>query len=320
MQMKMYFFRFWVLLSLGVSIVVSCSQRSSQNLEWIPFTWVSDSVSGKFVDKIAINIPVTIDELPHKFSMQFDLGAVRTCFYGNVLNVYLEKYPALNNKLDTTKKFWIQGEENPMFGNIHLQLGEVAFRGVDVGLFKNYGDVPPLDLKKSETEIHIGTIAPDLFQNKILIIDYKLNRLAVVNSLPSEYQNITFENFKIEKGRIKIPLQINGKVEDVMFDTGSSMFSLITTKQNALEISGSKIVDSLMISSWGKCVPFYGLETVAPILFGDKKLGNSVVYYCEEAGFDNFYKSENIWGITGNAFFFNDVIIIDYKENRFGVK
>ena len=33
-----------------------------------------------------------------------------------------------------------------------------------------------------------------------------------------------------------------------------------------------------------------------------------------------FFKQQNIWGITGNAYFFNKIVIIDYKNSRFGIK
>ena len=307
-----------ILLYLGV-LVTSCS-RKTHNLEWIPFNWTSDSLYGKYIEKATMNIPVTIDELPYKFNMQFDLGAVRTNFYGNALKPILEKYPSLNCKLDTTKRFWIQGKENPMFRNVTLRLGEVVFENIEVGLFRNFGDETSNDLLNSEMEIHIGTIAPDLLQNKVLIIDYKLNRLAVADTIPVEYQSASFESFKIDHGRIKIPFRINGNVEDLMFDTGSSVFSLVTSKQNALAIGGTEIVDSIGGLSWGEYITVYGLQTVTPVVFVNKNFGSPIVYYVEDSSFDNFYKSENIWGITGNAFFFNDVVIIDYKNNRFGVK
>jgi hypothetical protein len=289
-------------------------------MKWIPFNWETLAFSGEIIEKAAITIPVTIDELPQKFTMQFDLGAPTTCFYEKPLKRFLVEYPFLNNKLDTTKKFLLNGKENPFFKNVNLHLDEVIFDGIDVGLLADFETENPPDCISSETETTIGTIGSDLFQNKILIIDFKLNRLAITDALPDEYQNASFENFKINKGRIKIPFRINGKTEDLMFDTGSSAFSLITTKQNALEIGGNEIVYSLIVPSWGQFIPVYGLETAAPVAFGDKKLGNTVVYYSEYTSWNDFYKSENIWGVTGNALFFNDIIIIDYKNNRFGVR
>jgi len=307
-------------------LFVSCSGNKqysglSEELEWIPFLWVSETISERRLEKCSINIPVTIDELPYKFTMQFDLGAVRTVFYGNPLKPFLENYPSLSNKLDNEKTFWIEGEKNPMFGDVNLQLGEFLFKGIDVGLFDGYGQEISPETINSETEIHIGTIAPDLFEDKILIIDYKLNRIAVIETLPEKFANASFEKIKIESGRIKIPFQINGKTEYLMFDTGSSIFSLVTSKQNALAIGGTEIVDTLRIRSWGTYYDFHGLKTNTPIMFGTTNLGNPYVYYGDHpAPFDLFFESENIWGITGNAFFLDNVVIIDYRNNRFGVK
>ena len=309
-----------ILLFLGI-LVTSCS-RKTHNLEWIPFTWTSVSLEGRNIEKAAMNISVSIDDISHnKFIMQFDLGAVLTVFYEKALNPFLYDSPLLNTKLDTTKTFWYNGQpNNPYFNNVNLSLGDVVFESIKVGLYKNYGTEISRDSISPETEIRIGTIGADLVQNKVLIIDYKLSRLAIADTLPAEYQNISFEDFIIDNRRIKIPFQINGKKEHLMFDTGASIFTLTTSKQNALSIGGSEIVDSLTVTSWGEYVTFYGLKTVFPIMFGDKDMGSSIVYYSEDTSWDDFYKSENMWGLTGNAFFFNDVVIIDYKNNRFGVQ
>ena len=311
--------KFLIFLFLGIS-TMSYSQKSSENIEWIPFNWTSGSIQGKYIDKLTMLIPVTIDELPYKFVMQFDLGAVTTVFYENPLKPFLEKYPSLNSKSDMTKKFEHAGQEYPMFRNVNLRLGKVVFKDIYVGLLTNYWEELSLDSINSETEIRIGTIGADLAQNKVLIIDYKLNRLAVTDTLPSEYRNISFEKFKIDHGRIKLPFRINEKVEDLMFDTGSSMFSLITSKQNAQAIGGTEIVDSLTVMSWSSYITFYGLEVVAPIMFGSKNMERSIVYYNENTDWEYFYKYEKIWGLTGNAYFFNNVVVIDYKNNRFGVQ
>ena len=296
----------------------SCSHNSSQNIEWIPFVWASDSISGRYFEKAAINIPVTIEELPYKFTMQFDLASHATCLYEMALTPFLDKYPFLSDKLDTTKIVYLNGEQ-PTFIDVNLRLGEVVFDSIDVGLYRNYGQKTTIDLLNSEKEIHIGTIGADLFQNRVLIIDYKSKRLAVVDTLPTEYQNASFENIKIDYGRIKVPFKINGEIEYLMFDTGSSIFSLVTSEQNALKIGGTEIVDSFVGNSWGTPINFYGLKTVVPIMFGEKIMDNSIVYYDDGKNSENFNKRENIWGITGNAYFFNNVVIIDYKNNRFGV-
>ncbi len=291
-----------------------------QKLQWIPFNWVGDSVSGKYFDKLAITIPVTLDNLPHKFNMQLDLGATTTVIYGNSIKPYLDNYRELKNKIDTTLKFRIQSQTNYKFKNITLKLGDVNFGERNIGHFKDFGDDIPKDSINTKIEKHIGTIAPDLFENKILIIDYPNKRICVTTELPKQFSKAQFRDYKIKQGRIKIPITINGKDEDVMFDTGSSLFALITTTEKANEISSKPITDSLKISSWGEYYMVYGQTIKSKIMFGQKQLNKAVVYFDNRQNNSNFYKEEEIWGITGNAYFLNNVVIIDYKNKRFGVK
>jgi hypothetical protein len=294
-----------LLLLVLIILMASCSQKRSQNIEWIPFTWESGFEWGKYVDKMAIYVPVEIGGIPCKLIMQLDLGTYSTVFYEKALKPFLEKYPSLNQKWDF-----------PLFRNVDLKLGEVVFEGIDVGLYKNI--IHP-DAAKFEEEIEIGAIGADLVQNKVVVIDYKSNRLSVTDALPAKYQNTSFVTFIIDSGLIKLPFRINGNMEYLLFDTGGSYFCMATTKQNALAIGGTEIVDSLTATGWDRYIPFFGLETVAPVIFGERIMESSIVYYTEGEGFDDIYKSLNVWGLAGNGFFLNDVIIIDYKNKRFGV-
>ncbi len=291
-----------------------------QKLSWIPFNWVADSVSGKYFDKLAITIPVTLDDLPYAFNMQLDLGATVTVIYGNSAEHYLEANKAFKNKIDTSLKFWIQSQRNPMFRNIELNLGTVSFGKRNIGYFKGFGDSIPQDSVSSRSEKQIGTIAPDLFAGRILIIDYPNRKIAVTDNIPAQYAAAAFRPYKIKDGRIKIPFTINGKDEDVMFDTGSSLFALITTKERAQLISGKPITDSLKISSWGEYYMVYGQPINTPVKFGNKTLAQANVYYDNQKSSADFYKEEEISGITGNAYFLKNIVIIDYKHKRFGVK
>ena len=303
-------------------ITLLCISTNSfgQKINWIPFNWVGDSISGKYFDKLAITIPITLDNLPNKINMQFDLGANETVIYGNSIKPYLEQYSELNNKIDTTLKFRIQSQTNYKFRNVALKLGNVSFGNRNIGHFKNFGDNISKDSINTSTEKSIGTIGPDLFENKVLIIDYPNKRLAVTAELPKQFLKAQFRQYKIKDGRIKIPITINGKDEDVMFDTGSSLFALITTTRRANEISNKPIVDSLKISSWGVFYMVYAQAIKSKVLFGQKQLNKANVYFDTKKGNEDFYKEEEIWGITGNAYFLKNIVIIDYKNKRFGVK
>jgi hypothetical protein len=303
-----------------LSILLLSITTFGQKMEWIPFNWEGAVVSGKYFDKLAITIPVSIDKLPHKFNLQLDLGAITTVFYGNSIKPYLEKYSDLKSKIDTTLTFRMQSQSNFKLKNVELKLGKVNFGKINIGIFKNFGDEIPKDSVNTKSEKHIGTIAPDLFQNKILIIDYANKRICVTEKLPKEYANATFMPYKTKEGRIKIPLNIDGKNEDLLFDTGSSLFSLITTEERANKITEYKIVDSLKISSWGEYYMVYGKKEKTKVKFGSKILNQTIVYFDQQKGNEKFYKEEEIWGITGNAYFLNNIVIIDYKKKLFGVK
>lgn len=304
---------------LAVFITFSISSFG-QKLDWIPFNWEGDSVSGKYFDKLGITVPVSLDNMPNKFKMQLDLGAYDVVIYGNSIKSYLDRYSELKSKIDTTLKFRIQSQTNFKFKDVNLKLGKVNFGKRDIGHFKDFGDPISIDSINTKTEKLIGTIGPDLFKNKILIIDYPKRRFCVAESLPKQFSKTQFRQYKIKDGRIKIPISINGKDEDVMFDTGSSIFALITTREKANEISSKPVVDSLKISSWGEYFMVYGQTISKTIKFGQKTLNKAIVYFDDKKGNADFYKDEEIWGITGNSYFLNNIVIIDYKNQRFGVK
>jgi hypothetical protein len=292
----------------------------------------------RYLDKAAMSAPITIEGLSQQFCMQFDLGA-RTIIYGNSIEPYLKKNKLLREKLDTTYTFTFDGKDALLFRNLNLQWGEVGFNEINVIYFKNYGYVqkkflgyfierlgysfkPFKIIFTKSKSVHIGTMGADLFQDKILVIDYLNTRLAVTDNLPVEYENLPCEKFELDEiNRIKIPFHINGKEERLMFDTGSSRTQLITTKERALEISDSIVVDSETGTAWGDPITTVHLKVNKPVEFAGKVLENSTVEYIKNnSEFDAFYKNENIWGVTGNAFFWNNVVIIDYKNKTFRVK
>ena len=213
--------------------------------------------------------------------MQFDLGTYNSVFYGNTFAPYLKEAPSLMNKKDSTG----------MYKNVNLQIGTVEFSNANIGFMQNFGNEIPKDSLHSNTPKHIGTIASDMVQDKVLIINYKL------------------------------PLRITGKTCKVLFDTGSSPFQLITTQERAWSVSDLTIVDSLSGPLWwGQEITFYGFNVTKPIEFGGKALNNSKVYYAKDGLWDSIYSSLDVWGITGNAYFFENTVIIDYKNKLFRIK
>ena len=291
-----------------------------QSLEWIPFQWESATISDKYIEQAFLYVPVKIEDLPQDFTMQLDLGAFETQFYGNTIKPYLEEFSALAAKLDTIH---FNGRVFPdaIFRGVKLHMGPVTLP-FDVWHRYQFGEEIPRDSLYTETQKHIGTIAADLFQDRILIIDYASNRFAVTDALPIEYEGLSSESFEVKNGIIMLPFRIDGKEQKLMFDTGSSPFPLASSKERALEISNGAIIDSLSGPLWwGEEITFYGMEINKPIEFGEKTLQNGLVYYDKEGLWEeNVFKPGNIWGLTGNAYFFDNTVIIDYKNKLFRIK
>lgn len=305
---------------LTVLLLAGATAAYGQSLSWVPFNWESGTLAGRHFDKMAIMVPVTLDNSPHKLQMQLDLGAVTTIVYGKSLVPYLASQPALQAKLDSTRAFYIEGQKNGMLVGVNLRLGKVDFGPRDLGFFKNFGDSPTAKNLATKDAVNVGTIAPDLFQNRVLIIDYPHQRLCVTDKVPARYAGAAFQPFKLRKGRIKIPLQLAGKTEDLLFDTGSSLFALLTTRQRALATSAGPVRDSIMTSSWGERYYVYGRQAKGAVYFGKKQLANTLIYADNRQKFDEFYAQESIWGITGNAYFLRNTVIIDYQNHVFGVQ
>jgi hypothetical protein len=55
-----------------------------------------------------------------------------------------------------------------------------------------------------------------------------------------------------------------------MFDTGSSLFQLITSKEKAWEISDSIVVDSLSAYAWGEPITIVQFKVNKPVEFAGK--------------------------------------------------
>ncbi len=72
--------------------------------------------------------------------------------------------------------------------------------------------------------------------------------------------------------------------------------------------------------SWGQYFTVYGCEVISEVKLGQKRLNSAIVFYDKINKFHKFYHQERIWGITGRAYFINNVVIIEYKDKRFGVK
>jgi len=321
---------FTLLLLIAVTVASAQTYKTStgtSRLHWIKFNWVGDSLGTKYFDKAAIILPIRINGLPfNNLSAQFDLGADQTILYGKSLMALTGKYPTLLKKIDTTKNpFDFEGNYKGRYiKNAAFKLDGTLFARRQVAYIYNYGDVVPIEPAKTAGPNMVGTVGADLFQNKILVIDYPNRRLCVLENLPTEMtKKASFVPFKVRKGRIKLPFTFGGKEHDVMFDTGASVSPIYTAEDNLIYFTrpGQPVIDSLVASSWGKAITDHAKMITEEVKLGKTKMPPALVYYrsASDSSMKKFLNEENVVGLTGNVYFLNNIIIIDYKNNRFGV-
>lgn len=289
---------------------------------WIKFDWHGDSIYGKYYDKVAITIPIKIDSLPYNFCGQFDMGATQTVLYGVSLKPFLNEKHNLLQKLDTSlAPYYLNGYKGNYLTNVNLKLDDVLFAKTNLVYVPNFGDPISKDSIHTKTQKLVGTIAVDLFQNKILVLDFKNNRLCTYTKLPKKYAKAVFENIMIRKGRIKLPLTIDGKIVYVMFDTGSCIGDLLLDKETihqVAEITAPK-EEFLNGNTWGENVAYYSKKVKSPIYFNKIKLDIKEAQFSDLERDVQFDKEEKIIGTLGPVLFSNNIVIIDYINNRFGV-
>jgi len=284
-------------------------------LAWAPFYWTGDSSGNRYFEKSAMFIPATIEGLPNRLAFQWDLGSDLTMLYEkNALSVFANQPGMLSRmgRLKSPLQFW---NRQKAFNNLTLNFGNIAATSPYVFLKTGYGETILPQAMADTMPIHMGTIGADLFQGKILIIDYPGQRFAICDVLPDTFTT-AFTTIELDKaGRVILPITVNGKTMKALFDNGSSLFPLLVTENRIADFSTAPDVDSIAISSWGTTHQVTGKLMKDSITIAGMPYGNIHIYtdHRKEA------QTSNYDAILGNALFWNKTIIIDFKNKRFGL-
>ena len=70
-------------------VFTSCSTKTIAAMDSLQLE--GDTISGIYIEKAFLNVPVKIENLPYEFTMQFDLGTYNSVFYGNTFAPYLKE-------------------------------------------------------------------------------------------------------------------------------------------------------------------------------------------------------------------------------------
>lgn len=280
---------------------------SVQEVEWNDFIWADNTIGGKHYDKAAILIPFKINGIEEIYHLQLDTGA-SSVLYGNSLYNIVPGYGA-----KTTR------------ASISGTMSNYEFTYNNFRILQDYG-VTSEELKSSEYKL-IGSLGLDFFKNKILVINFPEQKFAIFNSRKSIPQNIKGEDnlldMKYRNNKIYLKSKIGNEKLSLIYDTGSSIFDIVTTKEIWTNLTNSKNdedIRSLEIYSWGDMITIKGVRSDYDWEIGDIIVENPFIFY-EPSGLKNFnFKSIKSDGLLGNAIFYdNHIITINLINKEFRI-
>lgn len=305
------------ILSL-LAFLTSCSKRESY---WIDFNWVSIDMSGQKFEKAAIFLNFKIDSFPNRFSAQFDTGA-ESFFKEKTISSFLENNTKLSKKLDSlpSNKNLNNLPVKLALTNLNLKFKDTVVLQKRVFFYPNTGKAFTEE-EFDSSRIHLGTLGVDLLKNKILIVDYPSEKLAFLEKIPSSFRVVQSIPFVLDDiNRVHIPIKIKERSFYVMLDTGSSMFSLITSDRDVWnKIRKSDNIDTLSVSSFGKYYDVFGSKIEEDIYLMDMNLKKHKIHYSTRPMDDTYLNGTKVIGTTGNKLFLDKVIAINYKNNTLNI-
>ncbi|PQJ20625.1 hypothetical protein [Tenacibaculum sp. SG-28] len=283
--------------------------QEPSKVSYCDIRWDSDFLGDEKIEKIAFYIPVKIDGLQNKLFMQFDSGQQTTLLYGKTLNKLLDANHNLNIFYDKDSLKFIK---NPI-----INIAENQFKAKKIRISKSLGS-SRIDTSK----IVIGTIGFDLFINRTLILDFKNDKLAVTHKSADDltYNLEYIEGASIDKFPLLLPAKIGDKKTKLFYDTGSSMFPVLTSNKRLRNSNANKIDSLCCINNWGKQLPVYRKKLNNAIKIGNTTYDNLSIYGCEVLNAVDYLPSWYLFGMTGNKLFTGKVVVLDTKNNKFGIE
>lgn len=189
--------------------------------------------------------------------------------------------------------------------------------------YKAGGNFPQEYIQKYKgARFDIGTMGLDIFKNRVLILDFKHNKIGISNSLSKSFYNrkLHTTNFKLYKNRIVLPIKIGEETYPFFYDCGASMFSLQTTYEKSKAFAPAVLKDTLYNINNGEAGTIHnvaGGTIEKPVKISGKTYENVKVFV--EPAPSEIFDEAKVLGLLGNKLFLNNIIIIDFKNSRFTV-
>lgn len=266
--------------------------------ENIPIKWISSNENSHS----ALLLPIEIKGINRTFYMQFDSGSPVTVFYKKSLESIAEKF---QNQVK------IDAENNTISSVFRIGKMNVASNDFEV---LDYGEKISFD--NPDAENIIGTIGTDLLEKRITVLDFKNNQCSFIEKIKED----AFTDFEFKKRKILIPSVIENENLKLLYDTGTSGYELITTKEIWQQYRNkNSAIKTEKGNSWGNTLSVYSASAKKKIQFKNTTLNLSEVTYIEgTSSLQKFLmKRSGMQGMIGNKLFLNHKLILDCRNEKF---
>ncbi|MFP2997177.1 hypothetical protein ABN763_14770 [Spongiivirga sp. MCCC 1A20706] len=276
----------------------------------IQFNWVNDSIGDYYEAQAAIVIPLKIKGLAHNFYAQFDTGSPHSYIYENDL----KSLRKLGLKFTEVVK-----EEAHYIEQLNFNLNGNRIEASMIKILKGYGNT--FDKRDTITNIKIGTIGSDFVANRITAIDFKNQTIQLFDERPEWMGDLgVFKAFDFTARRIMMPVTLDKKEYEFLYDSGCSAFGLITIKSR-FDAYTNKNIEAIQYgaNSWGNSIPIISKPSDKTFGIGNTHLTLRRVSYV------NMYTAiqplvtpfTRIGGWLGNQPFNESTLILDTKKQEF---
>ncbi|QNH60559.1 hypothetical protein [Hymenobacter sediminicola] len=273
--------------------------------------WTADTTAKPAVQHTALLVPVRLPNCARTFYLQFDTGVPYTVLYAHQIEVLRTHYTALSTALQAS---------HDTVHNFRFGLGgaQVTMRRTTV-LAQGRPELPADSLEP----YIIGTLGTDVLDGRVLVLDYSRNQFTLAAQVPDSLARRTeFAPLAFTNRRLLLDAGLQGKTQQLLFDSGSSGNALITSQDTWKQMATPGApARTTVANSWGKKLLVHKAPTAAQLRFGTTEVPLRTVTYIEGMNLmqQTLMRFSGLAGMLGNEPFAGRMLVLDVKGGRYGV-
>ena len=190
-------------------------------------------------------------------------------------------------------------------------------------------EIPPMYfMGRPQADSEGGTLGLDAMVGRVAVIDYPAKRFCLMAQADfpySIYRRTQWVDASVTKGRVRVPVTINDRIEtNFFFDTGSSLFHLAVDLDRWGDLTGrattGEATEVVEAHAWGRPTRVVGAPLNGDFLIGAHEVDGALAWVREDAPDFIAQSQEGAEGIIGNAAVWDRVVVLYLGSRpRFGI-